>query len=426
MIQSNLQFVDIGFQLLLHAQRLSLALGLGFEGGLHGVESALVVLAGVLEFLFLLLDATVDFLAHLRQLKLSAEHLVLLLLKSSLSLLKSGLELILLGLQTLAGLLDLMDVAATLTDLVEQILDLIGQVLVLTTHSLQLLLALLVGALKTEQLGGVVAALLLGGIELSGQVIDLELPFANDLVECLLLLLGSIGNGVGTVDLQLQILDLGGQTLLGLLETNALLVERLNGLLSLSQTGLQLPLGLLELLRAGNTIGLVLAAPDLSLSVGLAQLTLQISLALGLLLNLLAQVVEVVLQVAELAQKGGTFARLLVGQTLGILQLGGQRDLDLGQLRDLRFGLLQLAQQIGVLNGQLLLAGIEVVQSPVGLIQFRLHLVEGVLQLLGDLLLGSLYNNKKKPLKISTKYSTRSSTGSVWPLILFCVSAVQG
>lgn len=413
MIQSNLQLVDVGFQLLLHAQRLSLALGFGLKGGLHGVKSALVVLAGVLEFLFLLLDATVDFLAHLGQLKLSAEHLVLLLLKSSLSLLKSGLELVLLGLETLAGLLDLMDVAATLTDLVEQILDLISQVLVLTTHSLQLLLALLVGALKTEQLGGVVAALLLGGIQLSGQIINLELPFANDLVECLLLLLGGVGNGVGTVDLQLQILDFGGQTLLGLLQANALLVERLNGLLSLSQTGLQLPLGLLKLLRAGNTIGLVLAAPDLSLSVSLAQLTLQVSLALSLLLNLLAQVVEVVLQVAELAQKGGTLARLLVGQTLGILQLGGQRDLDLGQLRDLRFGLLQLAQQIGVLNRQLLLAGIEVVQSPVGLIQFRLHLVEGVLQLLGDLLLGSLYNKNKHQRSVPN--TQQGPLQVVWP-----------
>lgn len=390
MIQSNLKLVDVSLQLLLHAQGLSLALGLGFEGSLHGVEGTLVVLAGVLELLLLLLDAAVDLLAHLGQLKLSAEHLVLLLLKSGLSLLEGSLELVLLGFQALAGLLDLMDVAATLTDLVEQILDLIGQVLVLTTHSLQLLLALLVGALKTEKFGGVVAALLLGGIQLSSQIVDLELPLADDLVEGLLLLLGSVGNGVGTVDLQLQILHLGGQTLLGLLQANALLVEGLDGLLGLGQTGLQLPLGFLQLLRAGNAIGLVLAAPHLGLSVGLAQLALQIGLALSLLLNLLAQIVQVVLQVAELAQKGGTLARLLVGQTLGVLQLGGQRDLDLGQLRHLGLGLLQLAEQIGVLNGQLLLAGIEVVQSPVGLIQFRLHLVEGVLQLLGDLLLGSL------------------------------------
>lgn len=424
MIQSNLQFVDVGFQLLLHAQRLSLALGFGFEGGLHGVESALVVLAGVLEFLFLLLDAAIDFLAHLRQLKLSAQHLVLLLFESSLGFLKGSLELVLFGFQALAGLLDLVDVAATLTDLVEQILDFISQVLVLTTHSLQLLLALLVGALKTEQLGGVVAALLLGGIELSGQIINLELPLANDLVEGLLLLLGGVGNGVGTVDLQLQVLDFGGQTLLGLLEADALLVERLNGLLSLSKASLQLPLGLLQLLRAGNTIGLVLAAPDLSLGVSLAELTLQISLALSLLLNLLAQVVEVVLQVAELAQKCGTLARLLVGQTLGILQLCGQGDLDLGQLRHLRLGLLQLTQQIGVLNGQLLLAGIEIVQSPVGLIQFGLHLVEGVLQLLGNLLLGSLWNVVKSGCVLAKANSsiTLSIISSKLCDLLFCVS----
>lgn len=396
MIQSNLQLVDVSLQLLLHAQGLSLALGLSLKGSLHGVEGALVVLAGVLELLLLLLDAAIDFLADLRQLQLGAQHLVLLLLKSSLSLLKGGLELVLLSLQALAGLLDLMDVAATLTDLVEQILDLISQVLVLTTHSLQLLLALLVGTLQTEQFGGVVAALLLGGIKLSGQIINLQFPFADDLVEGLLLLLGSVGNGVGTVDLQLEILHFSGQALLGLLQANALLVKGLNGLLSLGETGLQLPLGLLQLLRAGNTIGLVLATPDLGLSVGLAQLALQIGLALSLLLNLFAQVVQVVLQVAELAQKGSTLAGLLIGQTLGILKLGGQGDLDLGQLRHLGLGLLQLAEQIGVLNGQLLLAGIEVVQSPVGLIQFGLDFVEGVLQLLGDLLLGSLLFYSKR------------------------------
>jgi hypothetical protein len=39
-----------------------------------------------------------------------------------------------------------------------------------------------------------------------------------------------------------------------------------------------------------------------------------------------------------------TYATLLVGHTLGILELSGQRDLDLAELRHLRLSLLQLAE----------------------------------------------------------------------------------
>uniref|UniRef100_A0A182JJS0 Uncharacterized protein n=1 Tax=Anopheles atroparvus TaxID=41427 RepID=A0A182JJS0_ANOAO len=363
-------------------ESLGLALGFGLQRSLHRVQGALVVLARVLELFFLLLDAAVNFLTDLRQFKLSAQNLVLLLLQGSLSLLEGGLQLVLLGLQALARLLDFVDVAATLTDLVQQILDLIGQVLVLTADSLKLLLALLVGTLQTEQLGRVVAALLLRSVQLGGQIVDLQLPFADDLVEGLLLLLGSVGDRRGTVNLELQILDLGGQALLGLLQGNALLVQRLDGLLGLGKAGLQLALGLLELLGTGNALRLVLAAPQLSLSVGLAELALNVALALGLLLNLLAQVVQVVLQVAELAQQSGALASLLVGKTLGILQLLSERDLDLAQLRHLRLGILQLAQQIGVLDRQLLLGGIEVVQS--ALIDLFGHLGDGIVVLLAQ------------------------------------------
>lgn len=307
MVKSDFKLVDVSLKLLLHAQGLSLALSLGFEGSLHGVEGTLVVLAGVLEFLLLLLDAPVDLLPDLGQLKLSAQDLVLLLFEGRLSLLESGLELVLLGLEALPGLLDLVDVAATFTDLVKQILDFVGEVLVLAADSLELFLAFLVGTLEAEQFSGVVAALLLAGVEFSGKVVNLELPFSDDLVEGLLLLLGSVGDGGGTVDLELQVLDLGGEALLGLLEGNNLLVEGLNGLLGLGEAGLELALGFLEFLGAGNTLGLVLGAPELSLGVGLGKLALKISLAFGLLLDLFADVVQVVLEVAELAKKGGAF-----------------------------------------------------------------------------------------------------------------------
>lgn len=116
-------------------------------------------------------------------------------------------------------------------------------------------------------------------------------------------LLGGVGDGGGAVNLELQVLDLGGKTLLGLLESHDLLVEGLDGLLGLGKASLELALGLLQFLRAGDALGLVLGAPDLGFGVGLAELALQVSLAFGLLLDLFADVVQVVLQVAELAQK---------------------------------------------------------------------------------------------------------------------------
>ena len=87
-----------------------------------------------------------------------------------------------------------------------------------------------------------------------------------------------------------------------------------------------------------------------------------------------------------------TYPGLLVGEPLGVLELGGEGHLDLGQLRHLGLGLLQLTEQVGVLDGQLLLGGIQVVEGAVGLVSLTLDLVELVLQLLNDLLLGSLEN----------------------------------
>lgn len=122
---------------------------------------------------------------------------------------------------------------------------------------------------------------------------------------------------------------------------------------------------------------------------------LQIGLALGFLLDLLADVVEVVLQVAELAEEGGAFASLLVGEPLGVLELCRERDLDLGELVYLGLGFLELAQEVAVLDRQLLLGGVEVVDGAGQLLDLALALVVLVLELLGDLLLGRLFCNYK-------------------------------
>merc|ERR1719192_1720319 len=112
----------------------------------------LMVLASVIEFLLLLLDLPINLLTDLAKLKLSPQHLVLLLLKGSLSLLKSSLELF---------LVKLMDGAATISKLIKQVLDLISKVLVFPLHNVQLLSGLIPSSLQPEELRVVVAALLL-------------------------------------------------------------------------------------------------------------------------------------------------------------------------------------------------------------------------------------------------------------------------
>lgn len=244
---------------------------------------------------------------------------------------------------------------------------------------------------EPEQFRAVIAAFLLAGVQFRRQVVHFELPLADDLVERLLLLLRGVRDRRRAVHLDLQILHLGRQSLLRLLQRENLLVQRLDRLLRLGQPRLQLPLRLLQFLRPRDALRLVLGAPQLGLCVRLAQLPLEIGLPLRLLLHLFPNVVQVVLQVAELAEQGRPLPRLLVRQSFRVLELGSQRYLDLRQLVHLRLGLLQLPQQIAVLDRQFLLRCIEVVQRAVHLLQFTLGLVQLVLQLFHDLLLGGLF-----------------------------------
>jgi hypothetical protein len=71
-------------------------------------------------------------------------------------------------------------------------------------------------------------------------------------------------------------------------------------------------LGFLKFFSTGHTFGLILGTPQLGLSIGLGELTLDVSFALSLFLHLLPQVVQVMLQVAELAQKSCTLLQTFV------------------------------------------------------------------------------------------------------------------
>merc|ERR1711962_1861341 len=120
-----------------------------------------------------------------------------------------------------------MDGAASLADLVHDVLDLIAKRLVLTP------------------------AIPLGNVKVHGQRVNLLLPLSNNPVEVLGLLL------------HLVVEDLG------LIQLVELAVPVFNGALSLSEPGLELHLGHLQVLSLGNSFILVLASPLGSLTLGL-------------------------------------------------------------------------------------------------------------------------------------------------------------
>merc|ERR1719394_896988 len=80
--QSKAKVSRVGLQLLLHSESLSLALGLGLQSGLHGVEGLGLVLAGHGKLLVLLGDSSLNLGLDLGELHLASQNLVLLLLQS--------------------------------------------------------------------------------------------------------------------------------------------------------------------------------------------------------------------------------------------------------------------------------------------------------------------------------------------------------
>merc|ERR1719435_45270 len=172
-VQRDLQLVDVGLQLLLHAKSLGLGLGLGLQRSLHGLESA--------------------------------GDLSLFLLEGSLGLLKGGLELLLLHLELAAGLVQLVNGFAALSELIGEVVDLIGEDLVLALQALDMLQRLFVLGLQLEKLGGITAGLLLAGLQLDGDVFALDLPVSDELVELTLLLLHGGGVGVGALDVDHEV-----------------------------------------------------------------------------------------------------------------------------------------------------------------------------------------------------------------------------
>merc|ERR1719297_198197 len=373
-VQGDLELIDVRLQLLLDSETLSLGALLGLEGGLERLHGTAVVLASVVELLLLLGDLAVHLLPDLAQLQLSSQHLVLLSLQSTLGLIQGGLQLLLLSLQTAPLLVQLVDGAASVSQLVQQILDLISQLLVLAADNVQLLVGLIKSGLQAEPLGIEVAALRVAGVQLGHQVVSLGLPLAHHLVEVAAALLGDHGGGVGALVLHGELLQLVVHPGLGLLGGGNLGVEVLNVLLSLLDTGGQLGLAALQLVNAAKSLDLVLGLPQLDLSLGLGQTLEGVVLLLVLLVNAHAEVLGLGHQVLVLGEQSSAVTGLAISQPLGVLQLGGQRDLVLLQSADGVLALLDLAGQVLGLHLQLLLGGVSLVEGAGELV----HLLVGL------------------------------------------------
>merc|ERR1740123_1759921 len=373
-VQGNLVLVDVGLQLLLDPQALGLGALLALQGSLEGLHGTTVVLTGVVELLLLLGNPAVNLLLHLSQLQLGAEHLVLLGLQGGLGLLQGGLQLLLLALKSAALFVQLVDGTASISQLVEEILDLVSEVLVLTADNVQLLVGLVQGGLQAESLGVEVAALRVAGIELSHQVVSLGFPLPDNLVEVTAALLGDHGSGVGPLVLHANLLQLSVHPGLGLLGGGNLAVESINVLLSLLDTGSQLVPASLQLINAAESLDFVLGLPELDLSLGLGQSPQGIVLLLRLLVDAHTEVLSLGHQVLVLGEEGGAVAGLSVPEPLGVLQLGGQRDLVLLQSSDGVLGLLNLAGEVLGLHLQLLLGAVGLIEGAGELVQLLVGL----------------------------------------------------
>merc|ERR1719384_1223693 len=261
MVEADLELVDLSLQSLLGTESLTLGLLLGLQRGRHGLHGASVVLPGVVELFLLLGHTPVNLLLDLSKLELGAKDLVLLLLEGALGLLESSLELLLLLLQTTPLLVQVMDGAAALTKLIQKILDLVSEVLVLSLDNVKLLKSLILSGLQPEELGGVVAAFVLGGGNLGRDISGLGLPLAQHLVKVLASLLGNQGSGVHPLVFHGQVIELRVHPGLGLLGVGHLSGEHINQLLALNNLGLQLVASSLKLLNTAHTLSLEARLP---------------------------------------------------------------------------------------------------------------------------------------------------------------------
>merc|ERR1719433_1100154 len=374
-LKSQAKVGSVSLKLLLHPESLSLALGLSLKGSLHGVQGLGLGLLHKQELFLLLSQAALNLLPDSVEFQLAPQHLVLLLLKGGLGLLQSRLKLQLLGLQTLPDFVDLVDGAATLADLVHDVLDFVGEGFVLPADFLELEHSLLVGRLDLEQFRGGVASLLLADVKVEGQAVNLALPLADDLVKLLGLPVHGSVQDLGLVQAVGHVAALRSNLGLGLLHLVQLGVQVVNGSLSLRQSCSQLHLGHLELLTLGYSIGLILLAPALCLTLSLGSQAENVLTSGSLLVKGLTCTVKLVLQISVFSEKQSPLTSLVVAESLDVVELGSKCGFLLGQDVQVVVKVSNDAEKVRVLNGNLVLGGGKVTESQVGVVNL---LVDGI------------------------------------------------
>merc|ERR1719370_1162344 len=278
-------------------------------------------------------------------------------------------RLLLLLLQAAPLLVQVVDGAAALTELIQEILDLVSEALVLALDNIKLLKSLILSGLQPEELGGVVAALVLGGGDLGRDIGGLGLPFAQNLVKVLASLLGDQGSGVHPLVLHGQVIELRVHPGLGLLGVGHLSGEHINQLLALNNLGLQLVASSLKLLNTAHTLSLEARLPQLDLSLRLGESLQSIGLPRVLVLQLLPEVLQVSGHHLVLGQQGRAVLVLSVSKSLGVLQLGRDGNLALVHVGDGRLKLVNLAGEVLVLDLQPLLGRLSLIEGTGHLIQ---------------------------------------------------------
>merc|ERR1719495_627229 len=387
MLKSKSKISSIRFQLLLHAESLSLALGLSLKSSLHGVKSLGLVLSDHGKLLILLSNSALNFGLDLVELHLASQNLVLLLLKGSLSLLKGRLELHLLSLEPLADFVNLVDGASSFGDLV---LDVVGEGLVLTSHLLKLEDSLLIGRLDLEELRGSISGLLLADIKVEGKAVNLTLVLSDGFVKLLGLSLHGSINNLGLVKVGGHLSDLILDLALGLLNLGKLGIEVINGSLSLSVSGRELHLGHLKLLSLGNSVLLILLSHGSSITLSLGIESKNILAGSSLLIKSLLGNIKLMLKISVLSKKKLSLSSLIVTEGLDVIELSSKGRLGLGKHVQVVLKVSNNTEELSILIGNLVLGGSKVSKGKVGSINLLVDGIKVVNQVLVGLVSRSL------------------------------------
>ena len=130
------------------------------------------------------------------------------------------------------------------------------------------------------------------------------------------------------------------------------------------------------LLSSGHTLRLVTSLPQLDVSEGLGQLSLNLLLGFILLVQMLLENIQLVLQILHLAEQVDPLPGLGVGQPLGVLQLRCEAGPVLAQQGRQPLRLLELLDKVAVLHSQLPLGAVRLVQGAGDVVLPRLVVVD--------------------------------------------------